>query len=173
MKKLMIAMATVAMTASMAFAQTETESCCAQKDGTKTEQCPQRSGKKFDKQRVREFEGLNLTDAQKEQIKTIKEEQKTKAQAARQAKQAQKAAKKEARQSARKEYLTKIKAVLTPEQYVQYLENAATRADKGMKRDMRKMETRPDSVKCCPAGDKFRYAGHCPAVKQKKPKQKK
>ena len=157
MKKLMIAMAAVAMTASMAFAQTDNTNACPKKDCPKTEQCA-KDGKKCDKpcdkQRACEFKGLNLTDTQKEQLKAIKAEQKAKFQAERQAKQAQKAAKKEARQAARKEYLAKVKAVLTPEQYVQYLENVATRADKGMKRDMRKMEGRVDHSKARPAGDK-------------------
>ncbi len=156
MKKLMIAMAAVAMTASMAFAQTD-KKCCDKKDCTKTEQCA-KDGKKCDKpcdkQRACEFEGLNLTDAQKEQIKAIKAEQKSKFQADRQAKQAQKAEKKEARQNARKEYLAKLKAVLTPDQYVQYLENVATRTDNGMKRDMRKMEGRFEKGKGRPVGDK-------------------
>ena len=98
MKKLMIAMAAVAMTASMAFAQTNNTKDCPKKDCPKTEQCA-KDGKKCDKpcdkQRACEFEGLNLTDTQKEQLKAIKAEQKAKFQSERQAKQAQKAAKKE------------------------------------------------------------------------------
>lgn len=187
MKKLMIALATVAMTASIAFAQTETKAC-DKKGCPKTEQCTKdckdctkcdkdctKCDKPCDKQRACEFEGLNLTDAQKEQIKNIKAEQKAKCQAECQAKQAKKAEKKEARQAARQEYLAKIKAVLTPEQYVQYLENAATRGNKGMKRgDMRKMEgRRMDCGKGRPVCDKAPQVVKVPAKVQPAAKVKK
>lgn len=165
MKKLMIAMACIAMTASMAMAQTDAKKC--DKECAKTEQCAkQKCNKPCDMQRACEFEGLNLTDAQKAQIKAIKDENRASRQAARQAKQAKKAEKRDARQNERKAYLAKVKAVLTPEQYVKYLENAVTRADKGMKSDMRRMEGRFERGKQRPMGDKAPRAVKATKIEQ-------
>lgn len=178
MKKLMIAMACIAMTASMAMAQTDAKKC--DKECAKTEQCAkqkcnkpcdkacdkQKCNKPCDMQRACEFEGLNLTDAQKAQIKAIKDENRATRQAARQAKQAQKAEKRDARQNERKAYLAKVKAVLTPEQYVKYLENAVTRADKGTKSDMRRMEGRFERGKQRPMGDKAPRAVKATKIEQ-------
>ncbi|MDE7111358.1 MAG: hypothetical protein K2O38_05600 [Muribaculaceae bacterium] len=151
MKKLMIAMAFVAMTVSVAMAQTD-KKACDNKECVTTEQCCAKAGQKCDKpvpaKRACAFEGLNLTDAQKEQLKAIRQEQAGKCQAAAKDQQAKKEAKKEARRNARKEYLEKVKAVLTHEQYVQYLENLATRTDNGIKKDMKRMGDRaPRQVK--------------------------
>ena len=149
----------------------KTEQCAKQKcdkpcDKQKCDKQKQKCNKPCDRQRACEFEGLNLTDAQKTQIKAIKEEQMAKRQAARQAKEAKKAEQREARQNERKEYLAKVKAVLTPEQYVQYLENAATRADKGFKRDMKKMEGRFERGKHRPMGDKAPRAVKATKIEQ-------
>lgn len=73
------------------------------------------------------FEGLNLTDKQKSELEALKP---SKEQI--QAKKAEVKAKKEAdrqqrrdqKQQSRKDYLSKVKAILTPEQYVQFLENS-------------------------------------------------
>lgn len=140
MKKLIIAMACMAVTAGFTAAA-QTEKKCDKQNCPKTEQCTK--DKACDKQqpcaRPCEFDGLNLTDAQKEQLKSIKAEQISKAQAAKQAKQQAKAKakaeKRAAKEAARAEYLAKVKAVLTPEQYVQYLENIAKHPAKakGMK----------------------------------------
>ncbi|MBD5173133.1 MAG: hypothetical protein HDT08_00660 [Bacteroidales bacterium] len=81
------------------------------------------------------FENLNLTDGQKAKIKDLKESQM----------KAREDRKKEARaqrDNARKDYLANLKTILTPEQYVQFLENnymaAGKRGGKDMKRGDRK-----------------------------------
>ncbi|MDE6859136.1 MAG: hypothetical protein K2J65_01835 [Duncaniella sp.] len=72
------------------------------------------------------FAGLNLTDKQKEEIKSLKpskeqiHEQKLQNKAKKDAERQQR---REQKQQSRKDYLSKIKAILTPEQYVQFLEN--------------------------------------------------
>lgn len=83
-------------------------------------QCPD------DQQCQSVFAGLNLTDKQKEEIKSLKpskeqiQEQKLKNKAKKDAERQQR---REQRQQSRKDYLSKIKAILTPEQYVQFLES--------------------------------------------------
>lgn len=159
MKKFMMTLAVMAMTAGAAMAQTQDTKACT-KDCAKNEQCQKKDCKKDDCKKsdckkndckksdckksdckkacdakgACEFEGLNLTDAQKEQIKTIKSEQQAARQAKKEAAKAGKDAAKADRQAERKAYLEKVKAVLTPEQYTQYLENQATRANKPMGR---------------------------------------
>lgn len=154
MKKLMIAVAFAAMTAGIsASAQNEVTTC--DKQCPRTEQACMKDRTKCDKPcaaaRPCEFEGLNLNDAQKEQLKALKQEQMSKRQAAREAnraaKQVKKAEAKQARENDRREYLAKVKAVLTPEQYVQYLENLTVRANKGVKKEFRKMDGRFDRSK--------------------------
>lgn len=144
-KNLIIAMACVAMTAGFTAAA-QTEKKCDKQQCPKTEQCQQKQQCTQPGQCARpcEFEGLNLTDAQKAQIKTIKEEQFAQRKAAKESKKEAKAKAKgdrrAAREAARAEYLNKVKAVLTPEQYVQYLENQAKQPakGKGMKPAMQK-----------------------------------
>lgn len=71
------------------------------------------------------FEGLNLTEQQKTQLQALapakptqeqKEQMKAKKQEAAKAKM-------EKRAQAKRDYLAKVKAILTPEQYTQFLEN--------------------------------------------------
>lgn len=84
------------------------------------------------------FAGLNLTEQQQSQLQTLKtqmkdakaKEAKTR-EAAKAERQAQKKQKMEARVQARRDYLAKVKNILTPEQYVQFLENSYV--DQGMK----------------------------------------
>ena len=65
------------------------------------------------------FEGLNLTDKQKEQIKGLRTE---------------KSLNDSLRNKARADYLQNVKSILTPEQYVQFLENSYMKAgEKGNK----------------------------------------
>lgn len=74
------------------------------------------------------FAGLNLTDAQKAKIKGLNAECHKQRKEAKDAKKAAaKAAREEKARNAnesRRSYLAKVKEILTPEQYVTYLENA-------------------------------------------------
>lgn len=123
MKKTIIslALATVALFAvSSASAQSQDK-----KDGQKTEKSTER---KMNRQQApNPFEGLNLTEAQQQSLKALAEDQKAQRKEKMEGQKAdrQKEAKerKESMKNGRKEYLAKIKAILTPEQYVQFLEN--------------------------------------------------
>lgn len=69
---------------------------------------------------VNPFEGLNLTDAQKEKLKAIERPCRKEAERRREARQQCNTE----RRNDRTKFLADIKAVLTPEQYVQFLENS-------------------------------------------------
>ena len=83
------------------------------------------------------FEGLNLTADQQTKLDALKKEcqeaRKAKAEARKSQAQQRKDANKEAAKTARTEELAKIKAILTPEQYVQFLENNFVNARHGKK----------------------------------------
>lgn len=64
------------------------------------------------------FNGLNLTDAQKNKLKELHKAEAAKRQECKQAKQG-------CSRTMRTEHLAAVKAILTPEQYVSYLENIA------------------------------------------------
>lgn len=120
MKKILSSLA-ILLVASVGF------SAFAQSPAQKT-QTPAKSEKKVRqgerKQARNLFEGLNLTDQQKAQLKEIKpglsKEQREEMKAQRKARMEQQA---QQRKQAPRDYLAKVKAVLTPEQYVQFLEN--------------------------------------------------
>lgn len=153
MKKTMIAMAFMALTAAFgASAQTPAGNCANRQDcPANAKECCANAQQQCDRPcpqaRACEFEGLNLTDAQKEQIKALKSEQVSKRQAERDANKAKKADRKQSRLDERKAYLAKVKAVLTPEQYVQYLENIALQTGKDIKRDVKKADRRQGPAK--------------------------
>ncbi|MCH5345638.1 MAG: hypothetical protein J1E63_00930 [Muribaculaceae bacterium] len=114
-----VALPTLADNAPKAIDKNATAQCCTPDGGTKKVA-----------QGINPFEGLNLTDAQKAQLKQLQETRKAertaKATQDKEARKAKKEAAKADRKAARKAYLEQIKAILTPEQYVQYLENIAT-----------------------------------------------
>lgn len=70
------------------------------------------------------FEGLNLTEKQQSELKALAESRRAEMSKQKDQKKQDMKAMKEKRQNARKEYLAKIKGILTPEQYVQFLENS-------------------------------------------------
>ncbi len=124
-KILSIAIAAMAFTTFGAVAQTQTSGS----NPTCTEQCacPQQGkpdgqkGKAARQPKADPFAGLNLTEAQQAQIKKLQEQR----QAQRTEKQK---AQKADRQEAKKKYLQDVKSVLTPEQYVTFLENMVVNA---------------------------------------------
>lgn len=72
------------------------------------------------------FEGLNLTEQQQARLDALKPtaEQRAQAKAEKQAKkEADRKARFEQRAQQRRDYLAKVKAILSPEQYMQFLEN--------------------------------------------------
>lgn len=78
------------------------------------------------------FEGMNLTETQKSQLKQLDEkrkaerQQKAEARKAEKTAKADKAAKMAERRAAKKAYLDEVKAIIGPEQYVVFLENMYT-----------------------------------------------
>ena len=85
--------------------------------------CDKKTAKRYNP-----FEGINLTDKQKAELQALKSEkqsesQKTNGKCKKQGKD-KKCTCKPQNKNSRREYLTKVKSILSPEQYVQYLENS-------------------------------------------------
>lgn len=131
MKKKIIGIAAAIMTlvAISASAQTSSTTSTCTNDKAKcqkAEKCCKEKGKC-----INPFEGLNLTDAQKQSLKDLKKSSCKKDSANCKAKKAEckaqgkdcKADRARRMKDARKEYLMQIKNILTPEQYQQFLEN--------------------------------------------------
>lgn len=70
------------------------------------------------------FEGLNLSEKQQAELKALREGCKAERQKIAEKERAEKKEMKEQRKKDTKEYLAKVKEILTPDQYVQFLENA-------------------------------------------------
>ncbi|MDE6353361.1 MAG: hypothetical protein K2K88_09565 [Muribaculaceae bacterium] len=104
----------------------ENKECC-KKEGKKD--CKDR--KDFGKAQYNPFEGLNLTEAQTQKLAALKSEKKSdRVEGQRPEKKEQLTAeqrqqKMQERDNRSREYLAKVKAILTPEQYVSFLENVA------------------------------------------------
>lgn len=122
-KKLIVAaLGLCALVATPAFAQ--------QPDGTnapKKERAAKDKNGKRDAQAPNPFEGLNLTADQQTKLEALKKECKEARMAKAETRQKQarerKNVNREEAKKARTEELAKIKAILTPEQYVKFLEN--------------------------------------------------
>lgn len=128
MKKKVLGLALIAMSLmtvnSVAQTNANNNTCPANKENVQCKKAPDNGKCKP----ACPFEGLNLTDAQKNQLKQLD----TKREAARAEKKKEMKAEKQRRDSAKvadrrnakKSYLAEIKSILTPEQYVTFLENS-------------------------------------------------
>lgn len=116
MKKIITALTAVVMTMGIS-AQAQN-----QQQSTQAQDCPRQECKQSSRDCA--FNGLNLTDAQKEQLKAAAKKR-TDA-------RKDKKAKKEAIKDEKRAFLAEIKAILTPEQYVQFLENSFVNKGKMM-----------------------------------------
>lgn len=102
--------------------------------------------------KMKAFEGINLTDAQKTQLEALRAEFKAKKDSMKQKgekkgnkenltdeqKKQMKAEKMAKRQQAKRDFLDKVKGILTPEQYTQFLDNTQkmeANKEKGIKKD--------------------------------------
>lgn len=134
MKKKIIALAiaAIALTSVNSFAQdNKAEKACPNQ-----EQCPMMKGQKGEKaNKPCPFEGLNLTDAQKQQLQALQAKQVETMKANREAMKAQKETQKEAKKADREQakkarlemkqnYLKELKSILGQEKYIQFLENS-------------------------------------------------
>lgn len=93
--------------------------------------------------RFNPFEGITLSDAQKEQLKSKSKERKEKIAKLAKERFSDKKDKKEMRKNMRKQHLNDLKEILTHEQYVMYLENLAMHQPKIHKKQGRKSHRNP------------------------------
>ena len=102
-----------------ASAQKPQQNCCT--DG---QACTEQNCKPADKKGAyNPFAGLNLTEQQQAKLDALKQEKQAAREAAKKDKADRKQLDRQQAKTARSEELAKIKAILTPEQYVTFLEN--------------------------------------------------
>lgn len=121
MNKKFFATAIVALSAAIAtpmFAQNATG-----KTRDSKANCEQKCDAKKGPKARNPFEGLNLTAEQQTKLDALRKECVQQKTAAKEAKKADKVAAKQKAKEARAQQLAKIKGILTPEQYVTFLEN--------------------------------------------------
>ena len=119
-KKLLSLTAAILTTVAVSSAFAQTPDCKQQCDGKA--KCEQRCDKKGDKKDKRAcvFDSMNLTDAQKAQLKALNEKQREQRKA-----QKQENKQRDRRQAveSKKQYLQEVKAIVGPDNYVVFLEN--------------------------------------------------
>lgn len=103
--------------------------------------CSKKGDRKDMKARPNPFDGLQLSDAQKTKIQQLDEKRKAERQQMKEDRKEHRKAEANkdatARREAQKAYLNEVKSILTPEQYVSFLENSYMQKG-GMKHDHRK-----------------------------------
>ena len=109
MKKIIVALAAIAMTAGLSV-NAQNEQSSQQMQNCPRMECAQQS-------RDCAFEGLSLTDSQKEQLKALAQKRMS-------SNKDKKQAQKENRNTEKRAFLADVKTILTPEQYIQFLENS-------------------------------------------------
>lgn len=154
MKKVLgIAMVALSLASASAFAQSNDNKVNDTKKARIEKSCAGMKKECKDKEvcgkvvTLDEFEGINLTEAQKTQLTALKQQQRDKIKAARELKKADKTAKKEdkkemtkeqriakrqqmdaERKAQRKDYLAKVKDIIGADNYVTFLENQYVQA---------------------------------------------
>lgn len=134
MKKKVFSLALIAASlfSATAFAQPKSESNSNGKSSIEKVRCEK--GEKGKKQKMGDrkknrnpYEGLNLTEAQKNKLQQLDEkraaERKVNAEARKAERQRKDSDRFAARKKAKKEYLEEVKAIIGPDQYVVFLEN--------------------------------------------------
>lgn len=129
-KAFAIALACVSMTGLVSFAQNPAANgTCSAPQCNETTCAPADCGSR----RQCAFEGLDLTDAQKSQLKALKEKNaktcEVKAKAAKADRQRNDSVRMAERKAAKRQYLQDVKAIVGPDQYVLFLENLVVNGD--------------------------------------------
>lgn len=155
MKKIVLALAVMAITgiAPIASAQTEKSTCSkatTECSGEKSACCkgkPEGMRRK-DIQPRSPFEALNLTTEQKGKLEALNTEMRNKKDAVREDMAAADSVMHSAKEDLKREYLKGVKEILTVDQYVQFLEDHYVKSQemsgRGNKPGMRKVEMRHD-----------------------------
>lgn len=152
MKKFILSLAFV--TAGVfAFNAAAQDSCCnSEKTCCQTPEgdCCQAQGKPGKAPKANPFEGLNLTEQQQEAVKAVNDKF---AQTRKEARKTKESANKDCKGGVecKKAYLKEIQNILTPEQYVAYLENLAVQPQgpKGQGHRPGKPHARPHGKQNC------------------------
>ncbi len=124
MKKKILGFALIAMLAVLPAVAKDNSAKDAKKDAPC---CTKTDCKKEGPKALNPFEGLNLTEAQKTKLAELRknraEQAKANKEQAKADKDKAKSENRQARQNGKRDFLKEVKAILTPEQYVQFLEN--------------------------------------------------
>ena len=120
MKKTLITLSVLAATAFgfSAQAQTQNNNLCPVGKECPDKQCVNKPRKAYDP-----FAGMNLTEQQRQKLSDLRTATKAKKAANDSTERVRRAEKKTQAKDMRADYLKSVKSILTPEQYVQFLEN--------------------------------------------------
>lgn len=130
MKKKVLGLALIAISA-FTFSSVAQTQANVKNTATEQSKCDK---KQCDKQICNPFEGMNLSDSQKEQLKKLNETRRAqrteKAKAHKEQQKADRAKRAEARKAEKRAYLQNVKSIIGTENYVTYLENMVINGDR-------------------------------------------